>query len=128
MGNESCDVEAIGQELLSHICVLENKIRQESESVLRKVGEYAQLNQQIEEQRKTIKLLREQLKSSEDDASRLKDKQKMLEEIYKKSEESRSTLIREQEQLLTRAMNRDTATEKTIDEVRSSKRILQSKV
>jgi hypothetical protein len=82
----------------------------------------------VEEQRKTVKLLREQLRVAEDDVGRLKEKHKMLEEIYKKSEESRTELIQETQQNISRAMSKDSGQEKSIEEVRASKRHLQQKV
>ncbi len=61
----------------------------------------------VEEQQKIAKLLKEKLDVAERDVARFKEKQKMLEEIYKKSEESRSVLLREIQQNVAKAMSKD---------------------
>lgn len=61
----------------------------------------------VEEQQKIAKLLKETLDVAERDVARFKEKQKMLEEIYKKSEESRSVLLREIQQNVAKAMSKD---------------------
>ena len=61
----------------------------------------------VEEQQKIAKLLKEKLDVAERDVARFKEKQNMLEEIYKKSEESRSVLLREIQQNVAKAMSKD---------------------
>jgi hypothetical protein len=110
----SLEATAKGSQLWNLVCSLENKMRTDREVLLKKQSDCLRLGSQlsimagsVEEQQKIAKLLKEKLDVAERDVARFKEKQKMLEEIYKKSEESRSVLLREIQQNVAKAMSKD---------------------